>query len=756
MTNKKIVEFKGIVVANPWNSENYKVYGLSVDINKYPDIKLNKYSNVSVTGNLPNLEEGIEYSVKAIESKGKHGYEYKFLNIRRDIPKTIESTKLFLMQVLESEQQVNEIIREYPDIIDRVINNNLQDIDLGKLYNIGEYRFNVIKRRILENFALAELVEEFKGILDFKILKTLFDKYGSVDKIKEELQEEPYKCLCGLSRIAFKSADNILLELDKECKNMIKRGENPPINFKGDLLTSQQRQKAAIMFLLKENESNGNTKMDIKKMKKQCESLANKCMNHFASVIKNDKDIYFDRESLTVALTETYNTELYIANRIIEGLKINNKWNIKEKDYSKIDDIILTEEQVRTIPMICENNISILTAPAGAGKSQSIKAIINMLKDNNKSFSIFSPTGRAAKVISEFTNEATSTIHKGLGYMPPVWHCNEENPLCCNIVIVDESSMIDIFLMKRLIEAIDFNKTKLLFIGDVDQIPSVGAGNIFYDLIYSNVIPVNRLSKIFRYGEGGQLTVATKTRKCEKFLDYKKEIQFFGKDKGYIFIKTTQEKMINKLLALYKKLLNSGHKTEDIMILSAYNKGEYGTVNINKNLQPIANKNAKLNNNHMIIGDIKFYEEDLIIQTVNNYKARLYIEDEFAEYNDDENKIFIPNGEIGKIIEIRYNTVIVQFSNDKVIYTREDMNNVKLAYSISIHKSQGGQAPIIILLTPKAHTYMLNSNLIYVGQTRAKEKVYHFGSVETVNRAIKKKADFNRKTYLKDLLLGNN
>ena len=106
MTNKKIVEFKGVVVANPWNSENYKVYGLSVDINKYPDIKLNKYSNVSVTGNLPNLEEGIEYSVKAIESKGKHGYEYKFLNIRRDIPKTIESTKLFLMQVLESEQQV--------------------------------------------------------------------------------------------------------------------------------------------------------------------------------------------------------------------------------------------------------------------------------------------------------------------------------------------------------------------------------------------------------------------------------------------------------------------------------------------------------------------------------------------------------------------------------------------------------------------------------------------------------------------------
>lgn len=746
--SKVLVEFQGTVVANPYNTEDYKIYGLSVDYEKFPNIKQNKYSNVSLVGNLPDLEDGVEYDIKAEEQNGKSGIQYKFINIKRDKPKTEASIRLFLYSILDSYSHVEEIMREYPDIIDRVINNRLEDIDLKKLYNIGQYRFDIIKRKIIENFALAELVTEFKGFIEFKVLKVLYDKYGSVDKIKEKLQDNPYKCLCGLSRIAFKTADKILLEFNKDCIAMKQKGEKPPIDFTFDLQTSSQRQKSAIIFLLEENENDGNTKIDIKTLRKQSEAIAKKCIEHFVGIIKDDEHIHFDKDTHTVALEETYQTELYIANKILVGLTVENKWDIETEQYKSNSEVTLTDQQYQVLPMVCESNVSILNGFSGSGKSQTTNALIRMLKENNKSFCLFAPTGRAAKVLAEFAKEPASTIHRGLAYMPPDWGYNEKYPLPYDTVVVDEFSMCDVFLMKHLLEAIDFNKTKLLMIGDSAQIPSVGAGNVFYDLINSNKLSIVSLTQIFRYGEGGILTVATKTRESEKFLEDSSKPQIFGDDKGYMFIPTQQEKVINNVVALYQKLLSSGNSIEDIMILSSYNVGEYGTININKHLQPISNKNVVLKGINIQIGDTKFYENDLIIQMINNYKAIRFKDD----WIDEDDKTFVANGEIGKIIKIEYGKVIIQF-DEVVVYKKADLINIKLAYSISTMKSQGGQAKIVIMITPKAHTFMLNSNLIYVAQTRAKSKVFHFGEIETVNRAIKKKADFNRKTYLKDLLL---
>jgi len=746
--NKITYEFKGVVVANPYNTDDYKIYALEVDDIKYPHIAKNSYGNVSILGNLPDLETGIEYSIKSEEKEGKNGISYKVINIGRDMPKTETSTRLFLQSILDSNSHVDEVMREYPDIIDRVINNRLDDIDLKKLYNIGEVRFEVIKRKIIENFVLGELVTEFKGFIEFKVLKALYDKYGSVDKIKEKLQDNPYFCLCGLSRISFKTADKILLSFNKDCIATKNKGDVPPIDFTFDLQTSSQRQKSAIMFLLEENENTGNTKMNIKELRKQSESLANKCIEHFVDIVKSDKDIHFDKVNKTVALEETYQTEEYIANRILEGLKVENKWNIDTEKYKNNGSIILTDQQHKVLPMVCNSNVCILNGFSGSGKSATTKSVIDMLKDTNKSFVIFSPTGRASKIISEFTKEPASTIHRGLLYKPPIWGYNEESKLPYNVVIVDEFGMCDVFLMKHLLEATDFTKTKLLMIGDSNQIPSVGAGNVFHDLINSNLIPIVSLTEIFRYGEGGVLTVATNTRNSKKFLTDSLSPQIFGEDKGYMFIPMLQEKIMKNVVGLYKKLLSYGSPKEDIMILSSYNVGDYGTVAINKHLQPIANPNVILGNIYIQIGDTKFYEDDIVIQSANNYKAIRYNEN----YIDEDDKTFVANGEVGKIVKIEYGKAIIMF-DELVVYTKNDLLNVKLAYSISIMKSQGGQAKIVIMITPKAHTFMLNSNLLYVSQTRAKQKVFHFGEIETINRAIKKKADFDRKTHLKELLL---
>jgi exodeoxyribonuclease V alpha subunit len=355
---------------------------------------------------------------------------------------------------------------------------------------------------------------------------------------------------------------------------------------------------------------------------------------------------------------------------------------------------------------------------------------------------------RAAKVLAEYAKYPASTIHRGLGYMPPYWSYDESNKLPYDVVICDEFSMVDVFLDKRLLEAIDFTRTKLLMIGDSSQIPSVSAGNVFYDLINSKIVPIVSLTEIFRYGKGGILTVATKTRNCEEFLSNSLEPQVFGEDKSYVFLHTPQDKVINRVVKTYNKLLKTGITIEDIMILSAYNIGDYGTLILNKYLQPVSNSNVRENGRYIQVGETKLYENDLVMQTANNYKATRYNN----EYINEDDETFVANGEIGTIIKIEYGKVIIQF-DEIVIYDKNDLINVKLAYSIGTIKSQGGQAKVVIMITPKAHTFMLNSNLMYVSLTRAKQKVFHFGEIDTVNRAIKKKADFNRQTFLKELLM---
>jgi exodeoxyribonuclease V alpha subunit len=257
---------------------------------------------------------------------------------------------------------------------------------------------------------------------------------------------------------------------------------------------------------------------------------------------------------------------------------------------------------------------------------------------------------------------------------------------------------------------------------------------------------------VFRYGEGGLMTIATKTRRCEKFIENGvSDVTVFGTDKSYKFIPVVQEKSIKLIKQLYEKLLSEGNVPKDILVLSSYNKGEYGTKALNINLQPLANDIK--NKEKFSYGETNFYEDDLVIQCVNNYKAVVY--EEYPDPFADRTETMIPNGEIGVIKKILPRHIIIDFDGVLIEYDMSVMNQLKLAYSISTFKAQGGNAKIVILLTPKAHTYMLNSNLIYVGQTRAREKVYHFGEPETVNRAIKKKADLDRQTFLKQLLKKN-
>ena len=745
MNEQKQYKFKGVVTKCTYNTPDYKIYAMDVSKRDYPDIKQNKYNNVSILGELSDLTLGVEYEITAEEQNNKYGTSYKVVNIRRDLPTTTEGAYLFLSEIL-TENQARVLIEHYPDIIQKVKNNDLADIDLSKLKGIGEKTFKIIKDKIITNYCLMELVIEFKNVLSMNIIKRIYDEYSSIDKLKEKLKVQPYTTLTRISRIGFKTADSIVLQLQKE--NVI--------DFGYDVKTSPDRCLSCILYLLEENENEGHTKMNLADLRQQCLKIVPSCAEHFVDVIKDD-NIYYNKDNMEVSLRATYEVEKYIANTILANLHSdNNIWDFDIQKYRAVGEFELSDEQIQILDVVCKNNIAILNGFAGAGKTASTQGIINMLKDNNKSFRLMSPTGRAAKVLHENTNEPASTIHRGLGYMPPnQWTYNEWQKLHTDVVIVDEFSMVDIWLFKKLLDAIDFKHTKLLMIGDNAQLPSVSCGNLLHDFMEANIIPTVTLNKIFRYSSGGLMRVATDTRCCKSYLDnnMKNTATTFGDNEDYMFIDMSSELVAKTAVALYKKLLDNGSSIEDIQVLTAKNVGECGSVELNNMIQKVANPNYGSEVN-MKIGDTTYYQGDLILQCVNNYNAELDLRHLNSDevFLDEEPTAFVANGETGIIKEI-YNTyIIADFNGVYVKYYRNDMNMVKLGYAISIHKSQGGGFKTVILCTPQSHIFMLNSNLLYVGLTRMKEKLYHLGSLQSINQAVKKKANLTRHTFMQNLL----
>lgn len=755
----QIVKFKGKVERAVWESDTFKIYGMKVNKKHYPDIKFNTYGNVSIAGDLPKLSSGIEYEVTGVETDSKYGKQYKVLNIKTDLPTTKEGALAFLKEIL-TEQQAENIYQTYPDILKIVKEGKEDTVDLSRIKGVGEKSFQKIIRNIKENFELSDLAAKFQGLFSLNVLKKLYDEYTGVQKVVEEIEKDGYKALTQIGGIGFKTADKLLLDIESVCKKNIKNGKPPIVNFSTDnLKVSLQRCKSCMYFILQENESDGNTKMHKADLRaKVLSDIGKDCAMYFEEAIKDSEEFYVDDTNMDIAIKRTYLTELYIANIINDFLKVNTTWDIDVEQYRTIsEDVVLTNEQMQVLSGICKNNITILTANAGCGKSMSVKALINLLEDNSKTYKLFTPTGKSSKVLHEFTNREASTIHRGLEYSPELgWGYDKENKLRCDIVIVDEFSMVDVWLCKHLFDAIDTSKTKLLIIGDNAQLCSVGAGNLLHDMINSQKIPTVLLTKIFRYGEGGLMKVATDVRFEKQYLDssMKGKLTAFGKNKDYIFYDAQSDKIAVNVVSLYKQLLDKGYRVEDIQVLSAKNVGSCGSIELNSMLQKIANENYG-SGQSIKIGDTVYYKGDLVMQTVNNYKAEIY--DPNSEWFTDavQKKVtLIANGETGRIIKFEGDKIIIDFDGTKVVYTKHFMQSVQLGYAISVHKSQGSTIKIVILCTPSSHAFILNSNLLYVGLTRMKEKCFHLGDIATVNRAVKKKLNLDRNTFLKDMLKG--
>lgn len=738
--NEKQFKFKGKVVRPIYKSDSFSVYALDVDKTAFPNIKRNKYGNVGLCGELQDLIADVEYEIEATEQDTKYGVSYKVVKIKRDEPTTKEETYAFLCEILTA-NQAEVIIDKYPNIISLVKENRTNEIDVSKLKGIGSKSLEKIKDRIVENFYLMDLVTEFGGILSLSMLRKIYERYSSVELLKKKLRTEPYSSLTRVSGIGFVKADNIVLQLQKE--NVI--------DFGYDVRTSLDRCLSCILYLLEENEGNGNTLMNLQELRSQCLRLTPECVDHFVEAIKDDS-IYYSKETMYVAKKKTYESEKYIADSIRHGLSVNRKWSYDWKQYQNKGEYNLSDEQIELLHSVCENNVVILTGGAGMGKSASTKMLIQMLSDNNKSFILAAPTGKSAKVLKDFSKTDTKTLHRALCFNPSTgWGYNKECKIDCDVFLIDELSMVSVELMTHVIDAIDFNKTKLVMIGDPNQLPSIQAGNILHDFLLSRIIPVVRLTKVFRYGTGGILTAATDIINGNKYIpDNNSKVISLGYDGGYTFIKSDDKTIINEAVALYKKLITSGmngyvYKPEEIAVLTAYNKGDYGATVLNNYLQRIANKNygSELCCKH---GETTYYLNDIVMQRANNYEMQIY--------GEEDEEAFVANGECSKISLIDKNFMVSDFDDMRIKYNRENLSDLSLSYSYTIHRSQGSTIKVVIVVSPKSHIYMSTMNLLYVAVTRASDKCFHFGLPSTINMAMKKKENFNRKTFMCAMLRG--
>ena len=372
----------------------------------------------------------------------------------------------------------------------------------------------------------------------------------------------------------------------------------------------------------------------------------------------------------------------------------------------------------------------VLTGGPGTGKTTVTKGIITALGLLNKEILCAAPTGKAADRMSEATEMEASTIHRLLGFNPVRGYLfNEDNPLFGDVLIVDEVSMVNVLLMNTLLKAVP-KDMKLILIGDVDQLPCIGAGNVLLDLIKSEKIPVIKLDKIFRQAESSKIITTAHAINHGEFPDITNK-----KDSDLFFISRNDDEVIaNEIVDLVKNRLPNkyGIKPTEIQVLTPMKKGVLGTINLNELLQKEINPYGE----EIKYGTVTFRVNDKVMQIKNNYDKEIF------------------NGDTGYIQSINKEdkNLIVVFKKQVVIYEFSELDEIMLAYAVTVHKSQGSEYPIVIMPITMSHYIMLKRNLIYTGITRAKKLCIMLGQKQALYLGVNTIDTTKRNTYLNNFL----
>ena len=710
----------------------------------------------TVVGYLPFINKGdtLKLTGKFVEHKD-YGEQFKIETFEKIMPQTLGALEIYLASGNVKgvgPATAEKIIKKFGEETIHIIKYEPQK--LAQIKGISKEKALEISESFVENWEVWQIVgflEKFGiGAESAKKVYTLL----GVNAI-EEIEANPY-ILIDISRgVDFKQIDDMAVKLG------IPKSDNT-------------RVKSGIKYSLIKITYNGHCctlKENLIEYVKQLLDVSKEVIEDGIINLKaNNEIIIEDRNGEQwVYLYTFYKAELQIAERIKKLKKARNIKKVEniEKELKlleKSEDLILSEKQKEAIKLINDNNITIITGGPGTGKTTIIKSIIEIYNKKGYKIVLCAPTGRAAKRMTETTGEEASTLHRLL----EIGKVDEESlfkkdteyqgaPIDGDIIIVDEVSMVDVFIMSYLLDCL-YLGTKLILVGDSDQLPSVGPGSVLQDLVKSEQIATVHLDKIFRQAAKSKIIVnAHRVNNGKNFiLQNDEELEKDAKQDFFFIKENNQEKILQEVLSLCNgrlKKFGDYDFFESIQVLTPTKKGILGTKELNKALQQELNphRDGETEKNSM---GATFRIGDRVMQIKNNYD--IYWERRTNSTLETGNGIF--NGETGTITNISETekNVRVKFDDEKVCwYEYNELEQIEHSYCITIHKAQGSEFDVVIMIIPQAAPMLLTRNLLYTGLTRAKKLLIVIGNDKIIDYMINNVDSKKRNTGLEYKLRNN-
>ena len=708
-------------------------------------ITANKEVN-TIVGTMPLIKEGQQIEVKGEWIKHKQfGRQFNVEEYKEVLPTSTKEIEKYLSTgIIHGIGPVTakKIVKAFGEETLNILDNNIER--LKEVEGIGKKKYNIIYQSYLETRELKDIIMFFQkhGVTINQCLK-IYKKFGG--DAQNIVSENPYILSDEISGIGFLTSDRIAKSLGIE-----------PI--------SDFRIQSGIKYVLNSFSGLGNTYMPKDKLINEAQRVLSVDkelieVNIYNSVLEGKIKIEKINEIEAVYSLPYYFCELGVTNKIItlsiENFQtINSDITFEISSFERKNNIVFADSQKEAILGAFENEIEIITGGPGTGKTTIIKCIIEIYENNGMKVLLAAPTGRAAKRMTESTGREAKTIHRLLEMgvsdnENSFFGRGEGEPLEGDVIIVDEASMIDIMLMNSLLKAIKLG-TRLIIVGDADQLPSVGPGNVLRDLIDSEFIKVVRLKDIFRQGKESMIiTNAHRINNGElPYLNKKGGDFFFDNRESNEEILETILDLVNRRLPLFNSKWN---KIRDFQVLSPTRKGILGVDNLNNELQSILNPPSK-DKKERKFKDSVFREGDKVMQTKNNYSLKW---NRINGYGDNEG-VGIFNGDMGFIESIseENRTVTVVFDDERrIVYDNLYVEELELAYAITIHKSQGSEFKVIITPAFMGSAFLMNRNILYTGITRAKELVVVVGNQRALKYMVDNTNSMERYSSLKERIL---
>ncbi|MCA9935488.1 MAG: ATP-dependent RecD-like DNA helicase [Ardenticatenaceae bacterium] len=707
---------------------------------------------VTAVGNLPEVNPGewLKLSGQWV-AHAKHGRQFQVELCEQSLPATTEGIKRYLGSGMI--RGVGPVMAER--IVNRFGDETLEVIDhdperLLTVLGIGKKRVKSILKSWAEQRAIKDVMIflQSHGVSTALAIK-IYKKYG--DDSLAIVQNKPYQMVRDIYGIGFKTADKIAqaLGLAPDDPARIEAGIAYTLNRmaeEGHVYMPQEElepeaaeilgvEAAKVTQVLEQLESSDFVKR---------ERLQYSVSSDQYSVSSGQYSVGSDqqpttssqlpatvREEQAVYLTPFYYSEIGVTQRV-KGLVAEKRSRLANGQWSMVNrqlPISLSEQQEGAVRTAVTHKVTILTGGPGTGKTTTLRALLDLLDANKRSFVLASPTGRAAKRLTEATGREAKTIHRLLEYNPAEgFGRNEQNPIDADMVVIDEASMLDLVLANNLLKAID-PASHLLLVGDVDQLPSVGAGDVLRDLMASGVTAVIRLDTIFRQAAGSLII-----QNAHRINHGQMPIASEGGSDFYTFIKQDPAETADLLVDIVQKRLPHKfglHPLDDIQVLAPMYNGGLGVSALNERLQAALNPPGQGKAERRLGGRV-FRVGDKVMQTVNNYDKNVY------------------NGDIGRItaVDLLQQTITINLDGAPVVYDFLEMDEMVHAYCISVHKSQGAEYPCVVLPVVMQHYMMLQRNLLYTAVTRAKKLVILIGTRKAISIAVKNNKTTQRHTAL--------